>query len=147
VVTDRSRKSIRVAPDRSRKSILVLGLSVALFYGGFNWIKAVEVATLRARPLGTQPHTARVFVVDDPPFVWIRAERPDRLWLKAIRANPEVRVTRENREVAYEAIVSNGRGSHEHVDSLFREKYGVLDVLSGWVSERDAVPIRLEPSF
>lgn len=125
----------------------MLGILVTLAYAGLNWIEAVEVATIHARPLGMEPHEARVFVVDDPPFVWVRAERPDRLWLAAIQADPEVRLTRGDREIAYYAIVSNREGTQENVAALFREKYGVLDTLSGWLSDRDAVPIRLEPDL
>jgi hypothetical protein len=147
VVTNRSRAQIRVTRERARPSILMLGILVTLAYAGVNWIETVEVATLRARPLGMEPHVARVFVVDDPPFIWVRAERPDRLWLKAIQANPEVRLTRGGRETAYYAIVSNREGTQENVAALFHEKYGFLDTLSGWISARDAVPIRLEPDF
>lgn len=147
VATNRSRAQIRVTRERSRPSILLLGILVTFAYAGLNWIETVEVATLRAQPVGLEPYEARVFVVDDPPFVWLRAERPDRPWLQAIEANPEVRLTRGGRDIPYYAIVSNREGTQEKVAALFREKYGVLDALSGWVSHRDAVPVRLEPEY
>ena len=146
VATNRSRAQIRVTRERSRSGILMLGILVTLAYAGVNWIQTVEVATLHAKT-GAEIHAARVLVVDDSPFVWVRAERPDRRWLKAIQSNPEVLLARGDREIAYYAIVSNREGTHETIEALFREKYGVLDTLFGWVSRRDAVPVRLEPEF
>ena len=83
---------------------------------------------------------------DDPRVAWIRAERPSRLWLKSVRANPDVVVRRRDRDIAYRATVWNGEGGHERVDRLFRVKYGAIDPVAGWFFRRDAVPIRLEPS-
>lgn len=147
VARNRSRAQIRITRERSRPSILMLGILVTIAYAGINWIETVEVATIHARAFGMESHAARVFVVDDPPFVWVRAERPDRLWLRAIKENPEVRLVRGGRDVEYYAIVSNREGTQDNVAALFHEKYGVLDTLSGWLSNRDAVPVRLEPEF
>jgi len=128
----------------SRKSILGLGLCSALTYAGLDWVEThVEVATLHVS--GNHDHYPRLLIVDDPPAAWIRAERPDRLWLASLRANPAVVVRRGDRDFAYQAMVWNGESSHEWVDELFRSKYGVFDRISGWLWRRDAVPVRLEP--
>jgi len=131
---------------KSRRSILGLGICAALAYAAYDWTeKNVEIVTLHAMGAHTE-HYTDLFIVDDPPVVWIRAERPDRLWLKAVRENPQVVVRRRDRDIAYHAEVWNGSGGHDHVDALFRAKYGVFDRLSGWIWRRNAVPIRLEPS-
>jgi hypothetical protein len=128
----------------SRRSILGLGLCAALAYAGLDWVEAhVEVVTLHAS--GNHDHYPSLFIVDDPPAAWIRAERPDRFWLASVRENPDVVVSRGDRDFAYRAVVWNGEGSHERVDELFRSKYGVVDWVSGWLWRRDAVPVRLEP--
>ena len=129
-------------PVASRKSILGLGLCTALAYAGYDWArKNVEVVTLHVS--GRMESYPRVFVVDDPPVVWIRAERPDRIWLRSLRDNPRVVLQRDHRDVAYQATV--GDGDRARIDALFRAKYGVLDRVSGWIWQRDAVPVRLEP--
>ena len=131
----------------SRRSILGLGLCSALAWFAWDWTtKNVEVVTLHASGAYSDYHT-QLFIADDPDdsrVVWIRAERPNRLWLKSVRANPEVVVRRGEREFAYHAAV--GEGDPERVDRLFRSKYGVLDRVAGWFFRRDAVAIRLEPS-
>ena len=78
----------------SRKSILGLGICAALAYAGHDWYeKNVEIVTVHARGalIDALP---RLFIVDEPPVTWIRAERPDRIWLRAVRENPRVIVER-----------------------------------------------------
>jgi hypothetical protein len=129
----------------SRKSILGLGICVALTYWAFDWTgRNVEVVTLHTSG-GYNDYYPRLFIVDDPPAVWIRAERPDRLWLASLRSNPDVVVRRGDRDVAYRAEVWNGEGGHQRVDQLFRAKYGLIDRAAAWLWRRDAVPVRLEP--
>jgi len=133
----------------SRRRILGLGICAVLAYAAFDWVeKNVEVATLHASGAYTDYYT-QLFVADDPDdprVTWIRAERPTRIWLKSVRANPEVVLRRGDREIACHATVWNGEGGHERVDRLFHAKYGVIDTLAGWFFQRDEVPIRLEPS-
>jgi len=129
----------------SRRSILGIALCAALVFAGLDWTrKNVEVVTLQVMR-GSTDHYAQVFIVDDPPAVWVRAERPDRLWLESLRSNPEVVVHRRDSDFAYHAEVWNGEGGHERIDELFRAKYGAFDRVAAWISRRDAVPIRLEP--
>jgi hypothetical protein len=128
-----------------RRGLLGFGLIAALAYAGIDWLQDnVEVVTLHVS--GTvEDFYPRLFVVDDGSTVWVRAERPDRLWLDPLRENPRVVLQRGDRDITYHAQVWDGQGSHDEVDDLFRAKYGVLDELSGWFWRRDAVPIRLEP--
>ena len=127
----------------SRKSILGLGICAALAYAGHDWYeKNVEIVTVHTTGALVDSYP-RLLIVDDPPVIWIRAERPDRIWLRAMRENPRVTVHRGDRTVAYHATV--GDGDSKRVDRLFREKYGAFDQLSAWIWQRDAVPIRLEP--
>ena len=128
-----------------RKRFLVTMLLAFAAWYSLNWIEAnVELATVHTHS-GAQDYYARVFIVDDAalPGVWIRAERPDRLWLKALRNNPEVVVHRGGQDFLYTAEPWEGSGGHQRIDGLFREKYGPFDALSGIFWRRDAVPIRL----
>ena len=129
-----------------RKRFLISALLALAAWYSLNWIEThVEIVTLHTRG-SAQDHYTRVFIVDDDgPIAWIRAERPDRLWLASLREYPEVVVRRGDRDIAYHAIPWNGTGGHQRVDALFRAKYGVFDSVSGLLWWRDAVPIRLEP--
>jgi len=131
----------------SRRRILGLGLCSALAWFAWDWTaKNVEVVTLHASGAYSDYNT-QLFIADDPDdsrVVWIRAERPNRIWLKSVHANPEVVVRRGGREFAYHAAV--GEGDPERIGRLFRSKYGVIDRVAGWFFRRDAVVIRLEPS-
>ena len=129
-----------------RKRFLISALLALAAWYSLNWIETnLEIVTLHTRGRA-QDHYTRLFIVDDDErkFAWIRAERPDRLWLEALRAYPEVVVRRGVRDIRYRAVPWNGSGGHRRVDALFRAKYGVFDLLSGFVWRRDAVPIRLE---
>ena len=135
----------------SRRSILGFGLCAALAYSAFDWTRNnIEVVTLHASGAYSDYNT-QLFIAEDPDdshVVWIRAERPSRLWLKSVRANPEVVVRRGDREIAYHATVwsPDAGGDRERVDRIFRAKYGAVDRVAGWFFRRDAVPIRLDPS-
>lgn len=129
----------------SRRGILGIALGAALVFAGLDWAsKNVEVVTLHVSG-GYTEHYPRVFIVDDPPAVWVRAERPDRLWLGSLRSNPEVVVHRGDSDVAYHAQVREDEDDQERVDQLFRAKYGAVDRVAAWIWRRDAVPILLEP--
>ena len=78
-------------------------------------------------------------------FVWIRAHRPDRRWLAALRANPSVELRRDGASARFEARVFDDASSRRYVAAGFRDKYGAADLLREWTSGDDAVPIRLRP--
>ncbi len=129
----------------TRKGLLGVGLCAAVAYAALDWKERnVEVVTLHASGAYSD-YYPRLFIVDDPPAAWIRAERPNRLWLASVRANPKVVVRRGERDFTYHAVVWNGDGGHQHVDEMFRAKYGAIDRAAAWFWRRDAVPIRLEP--
>ena len=121
----------------SRRGILGIAFCAALFFAGLDWTqKNVEVVTLHVSG-GYTDHYPQVFIVDDPPGVWVRAERPDRIWLASLRSNPEVVVSRGGHDVAYHAEVWNGDGGHQRIDELFRAKYGAFDRLLARIPEKE----------
>ena len=129
-----------------RKTIVLALCAVALYYG---WQalgrSAEEVATLYAPGVGTDDHYTRVWVVEDRPYYWIRAEKPTRSWLPAVRENPEVTLTRRGQRLDFRAVVHEDPESVAFVDARFREKYGVADAARELLTQRQSVPIRLEP--
>lgn len=78
----------------SRRAVLGVAVLATLGFAAVDWVRNnVEIATLHVSG-GAADHYPRVFIVDDPPLLWVRAERPDRLWLAPLRSNPEVAVQR-----------------------------------------------------
>src|SRR5262249_47567588 len=134
----------------SRRGMLGIALCTALVYAGFDWVQDnVEVVTMHISGK-VDDYFPTLFIVDDPDdssTVWVRAERPDRLWLDPLRENPRVVVHRGDSDIAYRAQVSDDddERTQDAVDDLFRAKYGVLDSVAAWIWRRDAVPIRLVP--
>ena len=124
-------------------------MCVAFAYWAYDWArKNIEVVTLHASGAYSDYYT-QLFIADDPEdtrVAWIRAERPGWLWLKSVRANPEVIVHRGDRDFAYHATVSSDGSDRDRVDRLFRAKYGAIDQVAAWLFRRDDVPIRLDPS-
>jgi hypothetical protein len=132
---------------RIQRRTLVLALcAVALYYG---WKalgrSADEVATLYAPGIGTDDHYTRVWVVEDRPYYWIRAEKPTRSWLPAVRGNPDVTLTLRGQRLALRADIREDPETVIFVDTLFRAKYGLADAARDVLTERHSVPIRLEP--
>ena len=129
-----------------RKTIVLALCAVALYYG---WKalghSAEEVATLYPPGVGTDDHYTRVWVVEDRPYYWIRAEKPTRSWLPAVRENPEVTLTRRGQRLDFRAVFHEDPESVAFVDAKFREKYGVADAARELLTQRQSVPIRLEP--
>ena len=121
-------------------------MCAALVFAGLDWTrKNVEVVTLHVSG-GYTDHYPRVFIVDEPPAVWVRAERPDRLWLDVAAVEPGGRGA--PRRTATSPI-THRCGTATAITSasieLFRAKYGVFDRVAAWIWRRNAVPIRLEP--
>ena len=129
----------------SRRGVLGVAVLGTLAFAAVDWARNnVEIATLHVSG-GATDYYARVFIVDDPPVLWVRAERPDRLWLAPLRSNPDVAVQRGVSEVTYHAEVWNGEASRDRIDRLFRAKYGAIDRVAAWIWRRDEVLIRLDP--
>jgi hypothetical protein len=129
-----------------RRTLSYLLLGAALFLGWKNFSQAAqETVVLRTSTLGSQDHFATLWVVDDHPYVWIRAEDRTRRWLPAVQAHPEVELRRNGQTLRYLATPYDTAEARASVDAMFREKYGFADRLRDLVGRRDTLPIRLEP--
>ena len=130
---------------RARRPHLYAISIVAACVAGLGWLQShVEMAMLGTTGLN-RDHFTRVFVVDDSANVWVRADRPDRLWLDGLRERPDVTLERADGPIAYRAEIWPGEDAQAYVDGLFRDKYGPVDVVTGILWRRESVPIRLEP--
>jgi len=130
----------------TRRTFVLVILAVALYFGGRSFLNAMgEVATLYAPGVGIDDHYTRVWVVEERPYVWIRAEKPTRSWLPAVRANPNVTLTRHGQRAVYHATVREDSQSIAFTNALFRRKYGLADEVREILEQRQPVPIRLEP--
>jgi len=129
----------------SRGKLVFLVIALVVFVGWKNFSRSAhETALLHIPLVGNQDTYARVWVVEDTRNVWIRAESPQRVWLKFLRDNPVVELRREGSSVDYRAIVIDTADARAYVDPMFRRKYGTADELRAMMSTRDTIPVRLE---
>ncbi len=129
-----------------RQAVTWLLIGVACFYGWKSLSRAAqETVVLRTSTLRNADHFATLWVVDDHPHVWIRAEDRRRRWLGAVQADPDVELRRAGATFRYRAVPLDAPEARAYVDRLFREKYGLADRLRELLGERDALPIRLDP--
>lgn len=130
--------------QQRRKTLVILLCGAAAWYGWTVFSRSERV-TLHLSDVRHEDYYARIWVVDERPFLWIRAERPDRTWLAPLRESSSVTITRGARRARYAAEVWQGQDAREHVDALFRAKYGFADLVRAWLFHRETVPIRLTP--
>jgi hypothetical protein len=123
--------------------LILLGLSCSLAWRSLSR-GAQEIAVLHTGTVDNQDHFATVWVVDDGPYLWIRAEDPARLWLPAVREDPNVSLRRAGREYAYRAALWDTPEGRAYVDSLFRAKYGLADQVRSLFRRSGTIPIRLD---
>ena len=123
--------------------LILLGLTCVLAWRTISR-GAHEIAVLHTSTYEHEDHFAAVWVVDDGPYVWIRAEDPARLWLPAVRAEPGVTLRRGGRQYAYRATVWDAPDARAYVDPLFRAKYGLADQVRALFRRSGTVPIRLD---
>jgi hypothetical protein len=129
-----------------RKTIAYLLIGWAVFFGWKSVSRgAQETVVLHTGTVGHEDHFATLWVVDDGPRVWIRAENRARRWLGPVRVNPNVELRRAGRTYRYRAVAFDDPDAVAYVDALFRKKYGFADRVREALGARDPLPIRLEP--
>jgi hypothetical protein len=129
-----------------RQTVVYLLIGLAFFFGWKNFSRAAqETVVLRTSTLENQDRFATLWVVDDHPHVWIRAEDPRRRWLRPVQANPNVELVRGGRTLRYRATPFDTPEARTYVDAMFREKYGFADRVRESLGHRDTLPIRLDP--
>jgi hypothetical protein len=129
-----------------RQALTYLLIGAALFFGWKNFSRAAqETVVLRTSTYGGEDYFATLWVVDDHPYVWIRAEDRQRRWLGPVQGHPHVELRRGGRTIFYRATPFDTEAARARVDPMFREKYGLADRIGALLGQRDSLPIRLEP--
>jgi hypothetical protein len=136
---------------------LATGVVVFIFGGAFALIESGEVIVLRAMPDEGHDFIARLWIVDHKGYPWIGKADPSKArWVKRLRSNSRVEVTRGDVTQCYRAIVSDDPVTRRDVYALFLSKYRIplygsrlLGLLLGSnpgpaEAEREGVLFRLE---
>jgi len=128
----------------TRKRLLwALALSLAAF--SMNVVSTQEVATVYVPGSRMDEHFARVWVVDAPPFLWIRADATLRGWLEEAGEEPQVTLWRGEQRSIWKARIWDHGDTPAYTDALFRAKYGHVDLVRSLLRPSPTVPVRLEP--
>jgi hypothetical protein len=102
-----------------------------------------EVVVLTTMDETGSEHTTRLWVVEHDGHTWLRAGIPDAEWYLRLKANPLVRVERNEVVTAYKAIPVPGQ--RDAINGLMLQKYGWSErYISAMMSREASVPIRLE---
>jgi len=129
-----------------RRLLAYLLLACALFVSWKSFAQAAqETVLLHTGTFENEDHFATLWVVEDEGRLWIRAETRQRRWLPAVLARPEVELRRDGQTRRYEALPMDNPDSIAYVNALFREKYGLADRVRELTTDRDPLPIRLDP--
>jgi hypothetical protein len=104
---------------------------------------ANETVVLHIPPATRSQDTyVNLWVVEDAQSVWIRAESRERLWLEYLRDGPMVELQRYDGTRQYRAVPDDSERTRTKIDSMFREKYRIADILRAPIRGQ-TVPIRL----
>src|SRR5262245_52184637 len=129
-----------------RRLLAYLLLACALFVSWKSFARAAhETVLLHTGTVENRDYFATLWVVEDEGRLWIRAETRQRRWLPAVLARPEVELRRAGQTRLYEAQPMDDAQAIAYVNALFREKSGLAARLRELTSERDPLPIRLDP--
>lgn len=124
---------------------LLWALVLALVAFSMNVVSRQEVATVYVPGSRIDEHFARVWVVDAPPYLWIRADAKLRGWLEDAGESPNVTLWRGEQRSGWRARIWDHGDTPEYTDALFRAKYGYVDWLRSRLRQSPTVPVRLEP--
>lgn len=84
-----------------------------------------EVVTLETQGDDGRIYETSVWIVDFDRVAWLRAGDGESAWVKRLRAEPEVFVTRNGERATYRARIVEGLTGR--VNAEMREKYGLAD--------------------
>ena len=105
-------------------------------------VDTIEVVT--SDPDGS-PHVTTVWlaVADGEGYIRSSGTR----WLANLERDPDLLVRIGAEEIPLRAVRVSDSQTREEVSSVFREKYGISDTLTGWFRSLRGVPtvLRLEP--
>lgn len=128
-----------------RRILVSLAIGCAVYYGWKLLSPAArETVLLHTAAVRNQDHYATIWVVDDGPYLWIRAENRSRRWLDPVLSKPRLELRRAGATLRYDARAFDTPEAAARVDALFRAKYGLSDRFRELAENRDPLPIRLE---
>jgi hypothetical protein len=106
-----------------------------------------EVVTLVSVDGANAQFETSVWIVAVDGVQWLRATRPDALWLARIRNHPEVEIVRGgHRRESFLATPIDGLEERTEINEEMARKYGAADgILRRFVDADRSVPVRLDP--
>lgn len=129
----------------TRRTFLTVVIGAGLGLGWRSFSRgAREVVLLEMPDVEGEDRYVTLWVVEDDPYLWIRAENRERRWLPRLIANPGVKLIRGERTITAESTAFDDSRTRAYVDAKFRAKYGLADRVRAALVRRDSVPFRLE---
>ena len=133
------------------KRIVLIAVAALLVALGLGWwvVESSGVAIVETRTSDGGTRNTRVWYEHSGDAIWLEAAHPKSPWYLDIQRHPQLvfRPT-EARGPGTEFAASTvpGKGAHDFVRGLFREKYGLRDEILGWVVDTSqSIAVRLTP--
>lgn len=106
-----------------------------------------EVVTLVSIDGANAQFETSVWIVEIDGVHWLRATRPDALWLARMRNHPEVGIVRgDHRRESFLAVPIDTPEGRAKINEAMARKYGAADgILRRFVDADRSVPVRLDP--
>jgi hypothetical protein len=106
-----------------------------------------EVVVLRALDDQGVVHETRLWVVEADGFQWLRTGNPNSGWLRRVRENPDVEVTRAGETRPFRAVLVTDPVVRDRTNRLILEKYGWAEryLRATMLDPERATSVRLEP--
>jgi len=124
----------------------LLGLAVVTAALASMWVEEGEVATLVTFDAQDRPLVSRLWIVDVAGDAYVRAPNPGARWLRRLRSQPIVHLSRGNGIVSVRGVPQPDASVRERVNTAMVRKYGRLERALVWLRDPSrSVPVRLDP--
>lgn len=124
----------------------LLGLAVVATVLASTWIEEGEVATLVTFDAKDRPMVSRLWVVDIAGDAYVRAPNPEVRWLRRLRSQPIVHLSRGDGIVSVRGVPQPGAAVRDAVNAAMDRKYGRLERALEWLRDSSrSIPVRLDP--
>ena len=102
------------------------------------------VAIVETEMADGSTRSTHVWYTEPSGEVWLEAGTPTNGWYLDVQREPALVLTIDGSPRPYEAATVAGRGAHERIRSLIREKYGSRDVwVNLFVDTSESIGVRL----
>ena len=121
-----------------RNALLIIGLLIGGMIAGLVLVDEGELVTLQTRGLDGDRYETQLWVIEEEGELYLRAHYPGAKWLRRIRHQPEVELSRGDTRSPFLARPLDDPELRRAVNRAMAAKYGLADRLASalWSPEK-----------